>query len=34
MSDPLEDVDPGTPMADINPADLAEIGPDGCGLPK
>lgn len=33
MPDP-EEIDPGTPMADVNPADLAETGPDGCGLPR
>jgi hypothetical protein len=29
-----EEIDPGTPMADVNPADLVDLGPEGCGLPQ
>jgi hypothetical protein len=39
MSDPqldhLEDEeDPGTPMADVATEDLADLGPESCGMPR
>lgn len=35
MSDPERDyeVDPGTPMADVATEDLADLGPQDCGVP-
>jgi hypothetical protein len=30
---PDEELDPGTPMADVATADLADLGPDDCGVP-
>lgn len=29
-----EDVDPGTPMADVASSDLEDLGPDDCGVPE
>jgi len=28
-----DEVDPGTPMADVATEDLADLGPDLCGVP-
>jgi len=28
-----DEVDPGTPMADVIVEDLADLGPDNCGVP-
>ena len=28
-----DEVDPGTPMADVATEDLADLGPDHCGVP-
>ena len=28
-----DEVDPGTPMADVSVEDLADLGPDNCGVP-
>jgi hypothetical protein len=27
-----DELDPGTPMADVSTADLADLGPDHCGV--
>jgi hypothetical protein len=28
-----DELDPGTPMADVATEDLADLGPDDCGVP-
>ena len=33
MTEP-EDIDPGTPMADVRTEDLIDFGPEGCGVPQ
>jgi hypothetical protein len=35
MTDPQldDELDPGTPMADVATEDLADLGPDHCGVP-
>lgn len=33
MNGPDEDVDPGTPMADVAVSDLEDLGPNDCGVP-
>ena len=28
-----EEIDPGTPMADVKAEDLVDLGPEHCGIP-
>ena len=30
---PDDELDPGTPMADVATSDLTDLGPDNCGVP-